>query len=73
MRSLAPFAQDVVIEGCDGVSTRLVLHDHAWHAVNGRVRACATTGRLHLRVAPSWRPPADGRLLGVMTSDVRIQ
>ena len=73
VRSLAPFAQDVVVEACDGVSVPLVLRDHGWHTVEGHVENCAAPGRLQLRVAPAWRPPGDGRLLGVMTADVRVR
>ena len=72
VRLLAPFAQQLEVDGCRGARTHIALRDHAWHTVDGRLEGCAAGGHLQLRVSPSWRPPGDGRLLGVMTADVRF-
>lgn len=73
VRSLAPFAQEMEITPCRGQRSRMVLRDHDWHVVEGSVAGCEAGGRLHLHVSPAWRPRGDGRLLGVMTADVRFE
>lgn len=73
VRSLAPFPQRVEVKACGGVGTRVALSDHNWHAVDGLVDGCPGGGHLQLRVSPSWRPPGDRRLLGVMTAGVRLR
>ncbi len=72
VRSLAPFQQEVELQPCHGRSTRVTLSDHAWHPIEGTFDGCGAGDRLHLHVAPAWRPPRDGRLLGVMTADLKF-
>lgn len=73
VRSIAPFPQELSVVACEGATRRVVLTDHDWHPIGGRVEQCGDDGRLQLRVKPTWRAPGDGRLLGVLTADVRFE
>jgi hypothetical protein len=69
VRSVAPFSQtvSVILNGAE--IDRLTLTDHAWRPLRyqlpPRVRESAYY-KVELEVGPVWRPPNDGRELGVM-------
>ena len=69
VRSVAPFPQTVSIKLNDAEIDRLTLTDHAWRPLRyqlpPRSRASAYY-KVELEVGPVWRPPNDGRELGVM-------
>jgi hypothetical protein len=69
VRSVAPFPQTVSIKLNDAEIDRLTLTDHAWRPLRyqlpPRVRSSAYY-KVELEVGPVWRPPNDGRDLGVM-------
>jgi O-antigen ligase len=69
VRSVAPFAQTVSIKLNGAEIDRLTLTDHAWRPLRyqlpPRVRESAYY-KVELEVGPVWRPPNDGRELGVM-------
>ena len=73
VRSVAPSPQEVEIQACQGRAFRVSLPDQAWRPLGGSLDGCAPGNHLQLRVSPAWRPPGDGRLLGVMTADVSFQ
>ena len=73
VRSVAPSPQEVEIQTCRGARLRVSLPDQAWRPLGGSLDGCAPGDHLQLRVSPAWRPPGDGRLLGVMTADVSFQ
>ena len=68
-RSVAPFAQTVSIKLNGEEIDRLTLADHGWRPLRyqlpPRVRESAYY-KVELEVGPVWRPPNDGRELGVM-------
>lgn len=69
VRSVAPFPQTVSIKLNGAEIDRLTLPDHAWRRLRyqlpPRVRSSAYY-KVELEVGPVWRPPNDGRELGVM-------
>jgi O-antigen ligase len=69
VRSVAPFPQTVSIKLNGAEIDRLTLADHAWRPLRyqlpPRVRESAYY-KVELEVGPVWRPPNDGRDLGVM-------
>jgi O-antigen ligase len=69
VRSVAPFQQTVSIKLNGAEIDRLTLTDHAWRPLRyqlpPRVRESAYY-KVELEVGPMWRPPNDGRELGVM-------
>jgi len=69
VRSVAPFPQTVSIKLDGAEIDRLTLADHAWRPLRyqlpPRLRASAYY-KVELEVGPVWRPPNDGRELGVM-------
>jgi O-antigen ligase len=69
VRSVAPFSQTVSIKLNGAEIDRLTLTDHAWRSLRyqlpPRVRESAYY-KVELEVGPVWRPPNDGRELGVM-------
>jgi O-antigen ligase len=69
VRSVAPFPQTVSIKLNGAEIDRLTLADHAWRPLRyqlpPRVRESAYY-KVELEVGPVWRPPDDGRELGVM-------
>jgi O-antigen ligase len=69
VRSVAPFPQTVSIKLNGAEIDRLTLTDHAWRPLRyqlpPRVRESAYY-KVELEVGPVWRPPNDGRDLGVM-------
>ena len=69
VRSVAPFPQTVSIKLNGAEIDRLTLTDHAWRPLRyqlpPRVRESAYY-KVELEVGPVWRPPNDGRELGVM-------
>ncbi|MGE0461834.1 MAG: O-antigen ligase family protein [Vicinamibacterales bacterium] len=73
VRSLAPFPQELSVAPCGGATRRVVLADHDWHPIGGRIEGCGPEGRVQLRVKPTWRAPGDDRLLGVLTAGVRFE
>lgn len=69
IRSLAPVPQDVVVTLDGHPVDRLRLDDHVWrplHYVLPRHGGGQRFRRLELSISPTWRPPDDGRDLGVM-------
>ena len=74
LRSLAPMPQTVTLLVDDSVADTLVLRDHEWHVLRYLVphrRGTGRFGRLEMRVTPAWRPPGDGRELGVILRGFR--
>jgi O-antigen ligase len=69
VRSVAPFSQTVSVKLNGAEIDRLTLTDHAWRPLRyqlpARVRESAYY-KVELEVGPVWRPPNDGRELGVM-------
>lgn len=69
VRSVAPFPQTVSIKLNGAEIDRLTLPDHAWRPLRyqlpTRVRE-SLYYKVELEVGPVWRPPNDGRELGVM-------
>lgn len=69
VRSVAPFPQTVSIKLNGAEIDRLTLADHAWRPLRyqlpPRLRESAYY-KVELEVGPVWRPPNDGRELGVM-------
>lgn len=70
-RSLAPFPQRVQVRGCASVTT-FDVSDNVWHEVQTPLHDCGAGTHAWLSVRPSWRPPGDGRLLGVLVRNVRL-
>ncbi len=71
-RSLAPFPQQLRVRACRAL-TRVTLADHNWRQIQVPLSGCATRDHVRLEVVPPWRPPGDGRLLGVMTRAVTLR
>lgn len=69
VRSVAPFAQRVTVDAC-GAATEFPIPDRLWHTVTASLRECQAGEHVRVIVHPSWRPPRDGRLLGLMTRSV---
>jgi hypothetical protein len=74
IRSLAPMSQVVSIRIDDNAVPPITLNDHNWftlrYPLGTTSKASSVWVKLH--VDPSWRPSAaDGRLLGVMTRDLK--
>ncbi|MFN8058345.1 MAG: O-antigen ligase family protein [Vicinamibacterales bacterium] len=74
VRSLAPFTQKVQVLRNGVVVDELELADHNWRTFRYQLTvASGATRRFHrfeLRVSPSWTPPNDGRLLGVVIGEL---
>lgn len=66
VRSAAPMPQHARLEAC-GRQAAVHLVDAEWHRLSLDLTGCAAGTHVRLRVVPSWRPPGDARLLGVMT------
>lgn len=66
VRSAAPVPQQVAATAC-GRRVTLELADPAWRRLSLHLDGCSAGEHLRLRITPSWRPPGDARLLGVMT------
>jgi hypothetical protein len=76
LRSAAPMPQTLTIEMRGKVIDTRTLTDHEWHTINYPLPtkppgAKTETEWVIMRVDPMWRPPGDGRRLGLMTRDLR--
>lgn len=73
MRSLAPFPQTVSVM-LDGARVdELAFAGHEWRTSRYQLPMNARAARFHrfdLVVAPTWRPPNDDRVLGILLGDV---
>jgi O-antigen ligase len=73
MRSLAPFPQTVSVM-LDGARVdELTFGGHEWRTSRYQLPRNARSARFHrfdLVVAPTWRPPNDDRVLGILLGDV---
>jgi hypothetical protein len=76
VRSASPTPQTLTIEMNGKVLDTRKLSDHDWHTLSYTLEpppadTKADTQWIMLKVDPMWRPPRDGRRLGVMTKDLR--
>jgi hypothetical protein len=76
VRSVSPTPQTVDVEIHGSIVERVVLGNHEWRTLRYPIRAPAKSTSsavdwVVLRVDPTWRPPRDGRNLGVMTRDLK--
>lgn len=72
LRSLAPFAQIASVSFDDRLADRVQLDDHAWHRLRYPLPARRDRGRfvkVDIDVSPTWQPPGEGRMLGVMVGE----
>ncbi len=69
VRSVAPFAQQLTVDAC-GAATEFPITDRVWHTLTASLRDCDPGDHVRVIVHPAWRPPRDGRLLGIMTRSV---
>ncbi len=68
LRSIAPFPQMVRVVLDNATADEVRLTDHAWHTLRYVLpaRRGARYYRVELHVAPTWTPPHDPRVLGVI-------
>jgi hypothetical protein len=76
VRSASPTPQTLTIEVRGNVIDTRTLSDHDWHTLSYVLEpppadTKADTQWIVLKVDPMWRPPRDGRRLGVMTKDIK--
>jgi hypothetical protein len=76
VRSVAATPQTVTVEMRGEIIDRVTLDDHEWrtlrYAITPRPKSSSTDSEwVTLRVDPAWRPPGDGRTLGIMTRDLK--
>jgi hypothetical protein len=76
VRSVAATPQTVTVEMRGEILDRITLDDHEWRTIRYTITprpksASADSEWVTLRVDPAWRPPGDGRTLGIMTRDLK--
>ena len=76
MRSISPMPQTLTVEVRGKVIDTQKLTDHEWHTISYQLDPATKDGKpdsqwVVLKVDPMWRPPHDGRRLGVMTRDLK--
>ena len=76
VRSSAPMPQTLTVEVRGKVIDTQKLTDQEWHTISYQLDPAATNGKpdsqwVVLKIDPMWKPPRDGRQLGVMTRDLK--
>ena len=76
VRSSAPMPQTLTVEVQGKVIDTQKLTDQEWHTISYQLDPAATNGKpdsqwVVLKIDPMWKPPRDGRQLGVMTRDLK--